>query len=94
VQGEMEKENIKLTAWKIIFLIESAAVMIALAMTITPSKTGSDWSPVELFFENPSFWQDVLIHFIAVNLLIGIFALIFFLSLWIQKRRKSGVSSK
>lgn len=86
VQGEMEKENTKITIWKILFLIEAAAFFIALAMTITPSKTGSDWSPSELFFENPSFWQDVLVYFVATNLLIGIFALLFFLSQWIGKR--------
>lgn len=56
--------------WQIALAIEGVAAVIALATTITPSKTGSDWSFAELFFEAPTFLQEVAVDLVFVNLLL------------------------
>jgi len=54
----MTKQPGKFTIWHWIFLIEFIAVLIGIAMPITPSKTGSDFSLAGLFYKNPSFTQE------------------------------------
>jgi hypothetical protein len=50
--------------------LEAIAVLIALAMPITPSKTGSTWSPASLFWPDPNYLQKVAVSFVGVNLLL------------------------
>jgi len=67
------------TVWHGLLLAEGAAIMIALLMPITPSKTGSDWTLAQLFIPDPSYLQEVLAYFVFTNLvllLIGIFFLL------------------
>jgi hypothetical protein len=56
----MTKQPRKFTIWHWIFLIEFIAVLIGIAMPITPSKTGSDFSLADLFYKNQSFTQEYL----------------------------------
>jgi hypothetical protein len=37
---------------------------------VTPSKTGSTWSPAELFDSDPGYLDKVLASFVTVNLLV------------------------
>jgi len=53
-------------------VLEFIAVLIALVEPVTPSKTGSKWSPAQIFTDDPSYLQKVLASFVAVNLLIAI----------------------
>lgn len=55
-------------------------------MPITPSKTGGDFSPADWFFHDPSYLQEVLVYFVAGNLVFGILALIVLAIVWKQRR--------
>jgi hypothetical protein len=52
--------------------LETIALLIALAVPITPSKTGSTWTPASLFWPEPTYLQEVVVAFGVVNLLLGI----------------------
>lgn len=81
VNGETER----FTVWHGLLLAEGAALMIALLMPITPSKTGSDWSVSELFIPGPSYLQEVLVYFAFTNLLLLVIAVIVFV--WLKLKR-------
>lgn len=50
--------------------VEAIALLIGLAMPITPSKTGSTWSPAQLFWPDPSYIAEVAVYFVMTNVLI------------------------
>lgn len=58
-----------------VLLVESAALMIALIMPVTPSKTGSTWSPAELLWADPSYGQEVAVYLVVVHVLIFVIGL-------------------
>lgn len=64
------------TYWKILFLIEASLLAIALILPITPSKTGSDKSLAEYFFENPDYFEQVLFNLVFINLIVGFISVI------------------
>ena len=66
-----------------VLAIEGTALLIALVTPVTPSKTGSTWSPADFFFADPSYLQEVLASFVVVNLMIGALGLV----AWIAVRR-------
>jgi hypothetical protein len=66
----------RFTIWHGLLLAEGAALMIALVMPITPSKTGSHWQLSHLFIAEPSYLQDVLVYFVFTNLILLILAVI------------------
>ena len=71
------------TGWPtVVLLVELVAFMIALVLPITPSKTGSTWSPANVFWAEPSYPQEVAVSFVVVNILIVVFAL----AVWIASR--------
>ena len=82
--NEGEKESLtrkdRLVA---IAAIETISIGIAIFMPITPSKTGSTWSPASLFTENPSYLQDVAAWFVMTNFLF--YAML--LAAWLMNRR-------
>ena len=59
-----------------IFTLEAIAVGIAVFLPLTPSKTGSTWSPAELFKADPAYFEKVLASFVTVNLLIGLLGVV------------------
>lgn len=68
------------------FVVEAIAVGIALVTPITPSKTGSTWSPAHLFSPDPTYLEQVVASFVVVNLLL----LAFGLFVWLISKRSSG----
>lgn len=82
----------EITVLKIVFLLEFLALLIGLAMPITPSKTGGDFSFADWFFEDPSYLQEVLVYFVATNLLIGILVLIAYVMVKVENRRREARS--
>ena len=68
----------------VVLLTQGTALLIALVTPITPSKTGSTWSPAELFWTDPSYFAEVLASFLAVNAIIAVLGLI----AWAMMRRE------
>lgn len=58
-----------------LLVVESIALAIALVTPITPSKTGSTWSPADLMWTDPTYLQKVAASFVVVNLLIVVLGL-------------------
>ena len=58
-----------------ILAVEGIALGIALVMPVTPSKTGSTWTPADAFWEDPSYLQEVAVAFVVVNGLMAVIAL-------------------
>jgi hypothetical protein len=77
----------KRSLWIAILAIEWIALLIGLAMPITPSKTGSDFSMADWFFDDPSYLQEVLVYFVLTNLLMGVLAIIALVLTKVEKRR-------
>ena len=69
--------------WVALAVIEMISIAIALAMPITPSKTGSTWRPSSLFNDEPSYLQDVAVWFVLTNLLLWTMLL----AAWLMNRR-------
>lgn len=65
-----------------ILAIQAIALLIGIAMPLTPSKTGSTWSPAQLFWDHPSYLQEVAAYFVMTNLLILAIGLV----VWIVTR--------
>lgn len=71
-----EQPQEELTLWKAVLGIEFIALLIGLAMPITPSKTGRKFSVAEWLFGQASYWIDALIWFVNTNIMIGILLII------------------
>ena len=65
-----------------LLVLESIALAIALVAPVTPSKTGSYWSPAELFVASPSYPEKVLASFVLVNLMMAFLGLV----VWVVSR--------
>ncbi len=67
----------KLPLWKAALGIEFIALLIGLAMPITPTKTGRKTvSLAAWLFGEPSYLMDALIWFVITNIMIGILLLV------------------
>ena len=86
-----EKETPKWleTRFGALLVLEFIALLISLAMPITPSKTGGDNDLAKYFIEDPSYIEKVFVAFIMTNLLFVVIALIAFVAVQISKRRKA-----
>ena len=83
-EPELEDRRSRLPDWLVaVVLTEGTALMIALVTPITPSRTGSTWSPAELFSADPNYLEKVLASFVAVNLIIAVLAPV----AWVAIRR-------
>lgn len=67
---------------KALMALESIAVAIALVTPLTPTRTGSTWSPAEIFTTDPSYLEKALASFAAVNLLLAVLGFV----VWILTR--------
>ena len=75
----------RLPDWLVaVLVIEGTAFLIALVTPVTPSKTGSTWTPAELFSEDPGYVAEVLASFVMVNLIVAILGLL----VWVAVRRE------
>jgi hypothetical protein len=81
----MNDESERFTVWHGLLLAEGAALMIALLMPITPSKTGSDGGLAELIIPDPSYLQEVVVYFILTNLLLLVLAVM--VAIWLKIKR-------
>ena len=59
----------------VVLLVEATSLVIALLMPITPSRTGSKWSPASMFFEAPTYLEDAMAWFLISNAIIGLLGL-------------------
>ena len=83
-EPELNDRRSALPDWFVaVVLTEGTAILIALLTPITPSKTGSTWSPADLFSADPSYLEKVLASFVAVNIMIAVLGLI----AWVAIRR-------
>lgn len=87
---DAKKEKKKFTFWHGLFLAEFVAVLVGLATTIIPGKTGSDSGIAGYFFKDPSFPQEFLINFLFFNMILIL--LVAGLALW-WKKTGSGQSA-
>lgn len=74
--------------WEWLLLIEGVAVMIAMVMPVTPSKTGSDWSLAELVYSESTYLQEVFVNFVFTNLLILVVGAAVILWVRLQEKRR------
>lgn len=59
--------------WEMFVLIEFVALLIGFVMPVTPSKSGAaDWSPAELLFAEPSYFENVVVYFVLAHLVIAV----------------------
>ena len=63
-----------------LLVLESIAMAIALASPLTPSKTGSNWSPAELFTADPNYIEKVFASFVTLNGIIAVLGLVVWLT--------------
>lgn len=69
----------RFTIWHGLLLAEGAALMIALLMPITPSKTGSKRGLADLLISDPTYLQEVVVYFVLTNILLLIIGAIVWL---------------
>lgn len=69
----------RFTVWHGLLLAEGAALLIALLMPITPSKTGSDRGLAHYIIPDPSYLQQVLIYFVLTNILLIVVGAVFWI---------------
>lgn len=65
-----------ITIPRVILYLEFMALLIGLAIPITPSKTGSDGSLAEWFIDDPGYLEEVFVYFVLTNVLLGLLLLI------------------
>ncbi len=75
--------------WQAFLGIQAMALMIGLAMPITPLKTGGRADMARYFFENPGYLHEALVWYLATNLLIALIMVIAVISVRRSNRKKS-----
>jgi len=69
-----------------VLTLESIALAIALVAPITPSKTGSTWSPADVIWTDPTYLEKVAASFVTVNAMIIVIGLVAWLALKLGRR--------
>ena len=64
-----------------LLVIETISLGIAIVAPITPSRTGSTWSPAELVTADPSYLEKVAASFVRVNVMIFVIGLVAWIAL-------------
>jgi len=72
----MKDQPEKFTLWHGVLLGEFFALLVALATTIIPTKTGSKYGIAGHFFEEPTFLQEFTVNLIGVHLVLVLLALV------------------
>lgn len=77
-----DRPDQKLPDWAVVLLMTQAvALLIALVTPVTPSKTGSKWSPADLFLADPGYVEKFLASYVTVNVLMAAIALVAWVSI-------------
>ncbi len=58
------------SAWKIVLLFEALALMIALILPFSPSKTGSDTELADHLLADPTYAEKVALYFALLNVVL------------------------
>jgi len=86
--GEDPRDGPDLSGWQLLLFAQFLAVLIALVMPVTPSKTGGKASLAEYFLDKSGYLYEVILSFILVNLIYVFLFLIGFLYVkWDRWRR-------
>lgn len=88
----MGNKQERFTVWHGLLLAEGSALVIALLMPVTPSKTGSIRRLAEFLIPDPSYLQEVLVYFVLTNLLILIVVAILWLLVKFSSERVAAFS--
>ena len=67
---------------------ELVALIIGVMMTVTPSKTGSDYSLAAHFIDDPPFIAEVVVYFLLTNVLMLALAAVFWV--WTKREARKG----
>ncbi len=59
-----------------VLVTQSIALGIAVVMPLTPTKTGSTWSPAHFFSTDPTYLEKVGASFVLVNVLLLVLGLV------------------
>ena len=59
-----------------VLVTQSIALGIAVVMPLTPTKTGSTWSPAHFFSTDPTYLEKVGASFVFVNVLLLVLGLV------------------
>ncbi len=66
-----EDQERRVPGWLVgLLAIEAIALGIAIVTPVTPSKTGSRWSPAHLFSADPTYLEEVGASFVLVNVIL------------------------
>ena len=76
----------RFTFWHGLLLAEGAAVLIGLASTIVPGKSGSRFGISGYFFAQPTFVQELLVNIVFAHLVLLVLAIGIYLY-WRWNRR-------
>ena len=79
----MKNETESFTKWHGLFLCRFFALLVALATTIIPSKTGSKYGISDHFFEKPTFLQEFMVNFVCINIMLVL--LVIGIAIWVLK---------
>lgn len=64
-----------------VLTLEFIALAIALVAPVTPSKTGSTWSPADVIWTDPTYLEKVAASFVTVNVMIIVIGLVAWVAL-------------
>ena len=67
-----------------LLVLEFIAVLIALAAPLTPSKTGSTWTPAEVFTPDPGYPREALAVFVTVNLILLVLGVLVWVTVMVR----------
>ncbi len=74
-----QQGSVSSTMVRVVLAIEAFSLVIALALTFVPSKTGSRGGFAPLFIDEPSYLIQILVNFVATNVLLTLLAAVLFI---------------
>ena len=89
----MASKSEPFTFWHGLLFGEGVAAVIALPSTVVPGRTGLRNSIAELFFDQPTFMQKLLVSFVGINLILIVLLVVAFAVWWWKSRSNQGSSS-
>lgn len=70
--------------------VEAIALLIALAMPLTPSRTGSDHRPGDLLLQDAGYLEHVLVGFLLVHAILLVMAVAVWVVMVVSERPGPG----
>ena len=85
--ANMSGQPDRFTFWHGLFTVEFIAVLIGLATTIVPGKTGSRNAIAKYFLEDPTFLQAFLVNVLVVHVILLLIAVVIGCWVWWDRRK-------